>query len=112
MRPLMHSSSSRRQLGQRQAGRGETYTHSTLSCLLPTHSTAQHITCCLLHPLLRAVLLLQLLWELDNGRSVGLSGVPDDLLRAQLQHTLELLGLKCTKVGIMHACMQVLCAVL
>lgn len=43
---------------------------------------------------------LQLLWELDNGRSVGLSGVPDELLRSQLTHTLELLGLKCTKVGV------------
>ena len=42
--------------------------------------------------------LLQLLWELDNGRSVGLTGVPDELLRSQLQHILELLGLKCTKV--------------
>lgn len=44
-------------------------------------------------------LLLQLLWELDNGRSVGLSGVADALLRSQLQHILELLGLKCTKVN-------------
>jgi hypothetical protein len=42
---------------------------------------------------------VQLLWELDNGRSVGLTGVPDDLLRSQLQFILELLGLKCTKVS-------------
>jgi hypothetical protein len=42
---------------------------------------------------------VQLLWELDNGRSVGLTGVRDDLLRSQLQYLLELLGLKCTKVG-------------
>jgi hypothetical protein len=41
----------------------------------------------------------QLLWELDNGRAVGLAGVPDVLLRSQLQHTLDLLGLKLTKVG-------------
>jgi hypothetical protein len=41
---------------------------------------------------------MQLLWELDNGRSVGLGGVPDELLRSQLQFILELLGLKCTKV--------------
>jgi hypothetical protein len=41
---------------------------------------------------------LQLLWELDNGRAIGLAGVPDVLLRSQLQHTLDLLGLKLTKV--------------
>ncbi|KAF6266611.1 hypothetical protein COO60DRAFT_1456472 [Scenedesmus sp. NREL 46B-D3] len=40
----------------------------------------------------------ELLWELDNGRAVGLAGVPDALLRAQLQHTLALLGLKLTKL--------------
>lgn len=43
---------------------------------------------------------MQLLWELDNGRSVGLGGVPDELLRSQLQFILELLGLKCTKVRV------------
>lgn len=52
---------------------------------------------------------LQLLWELDNGRAVGLAGVPDALLRSQLQHTLGLLGLKLTKVRLpqqaaLHAC--------
>jgi hypothetical protein len=51
-----------------------------------------------LHHSVHACCCLQLLWELDNGRSVGLSGVPDELLRSQLQYTLELLGLKCTKV--------------
>lgn len=50
-------------------------------------------------PVVMCCVLLQLLWELDNGRSVGLSGVADDLLRSQLQHVLELLGLKCTKVN-------------
>lgn len=41
---------------------------------------------------------LQLLWELDNGRAVGLSGIPDDMLRSQLQFILQHLGLKCTQV--------------
>jgi hypothetical protein len=35
---------------------------------------------------------------LDNGKAVGLEAVPDKMLKSQLGHILNLLGLKCTKV--------------
>jgi hypothetical protein len=75
----------------------------------PHHSTVDHTIASVCTRMLLLSCCLQLLWELDNGRAVGLAGVPDALLRSQLQHTLDLLGLKLTKVAQAvggPACMQ------
>lgn len=49
------------------------------------------------HPAMRRDL-RQLLWSVDNGKAVGVGGVPDPGLRSDLEQLLSLLGLRCSKV--------------